>query len=483
LRIDQAEKFIWPPLAALMPAPRRLALPALAGVRFCARCRFDAYRVAVVEEGAAAGDEACIGRQRREDFDLAALAATGVDLDLADDILRVDLEDIAVTVAQDHRRRRQRVCRAAAGENFAAGEHAGAGSAAGRQIDIDQRLARCRVERRCQHAHTAVDLRTIGQTQSGGLAGRNAGQLLGRNFGTPFQAIAAQHAKQFVAGLHHAAQRGVAAADDAVVRGDNARLGESDALALERCYRCVDRRFRALLGDQVLIDQLLRHGATALDPARAVGVGLGFADGSPGSCQVRLLLGQAGVDTVARELGEQLTTAHDAADVDGDLDHAQTTGFGGDHRLLPWEDAATDAQLLRPGRLLCLHRAHRQRRALGRRRRHCGGGLGVAAAGAVGAVAAVRGEIKGSEGSAEHEYGGAQEDGQASSGGRRGGHRVSVRRALGGCVRMSGQRRLAGSSSGSAIDRQSRFWRSGRHCRHWRVNCRRGLQRQVKTWR
>ena len=63
-------------------------------------------------------------------------------------------------------------------------------------------------------------------------AGFDSGQFGSWQFGTPLQTILADQGKQYIAGLHHGAQRGGAGCDGAIIRGQHTGLGEADFIAV-----------------------------------------------------------------------------------------------------------------------------------------------------------------------------------------------------------------------------------------------------------
>src|SRR5688572_11920605 len=113
----------------------------------------DSHQVSVGEERRPARDYARVGLEATRDLDAIADAAPGVHLHLRDAVVGLDAVDIAEALAHHHGRLRQREGAAAAELELAAREHAGACRARLRQVDVDDGIARLRVDGRRHHAH------------------------------------------------------------------------------------------------------------------------------------------------------------------------------------------------------------------------------------------------------------------------------------------------------------------------------------------
>ena len=265
--------------------------------------------------------------------------------------------------------------------NFAAREHAGLGLAprrVGFQIDINDAVARRRIDRRRHRADLAGNPRATGQHQRGRRPGANAGEIGGGNLGAPFEPAAQDHAKQLLADRRHRADRRRAPGNDAVVGGENAGLAQAQFLDVEPRLSNVDTRLGSLFGGQVLGDLLLADRPAALELAGTVGVGVGFGIRGAGLGEGRARLREFGFDRRRRQGGEHLPLAHPVADIDPHLGQPQAADFAANCGFLPGGDVAAGRDALRPLRVLQTDGGHRERR-LGRRRALAVGSLAAAA--------------------------------------------------------------------------------------------------------
>ena len=192
-----------------------------------------------------------------------------------------DPEDVAEAFAQLHRALRQRQRARAADVELAAREHAGARAAGRRQVDVDDAVARLRVDRRRDHAHRAGDRRAAGRRDGGARARLDLRQVGRRDLGAPFEAALADHAEQLLAGRQDGADGRAARRDDAVVGRDDGGLADLELARLQRGALRVEARARGALGGDVLVDRRLAERAGRAQALRALGVGGGVGRASP----------------------------------------------------------------------------------------------------------------------------------------------------------------------------------------------------------
>jgi hypothetical protein len=361
-----------------------IAMPGLvdADARAALRGRHDAHGVAVGQEAGAAVDDACGGVQPGGDLDAVAAAAADLDLGLAHARIGVEPEDVAEAVAQQHRALRQRQRRGVADLELAAREHPGL-HAAGRQavaarrrqrqVDVDEPVARGRVDGRRDHAHAAGQRGAACRRDAHRLAGAQQRQVGRGDFGTPFQPALADHAKQLLPGRQHGADGGAARRDHAVVGRQHLRLPQPQLLLPRGGTLCLQSRRGRALGGEVLVDLLRRQCAAGLQVACALGVGAGVGEHGLGLGHRSGDLRQVGAHRVGAEGRQHLAALHAVADVDTHLGQTQAVGFGADAGLLPRRDAAVGRHRDGPGAALRLRHRDGERRlggGAGGRRRH-----------------------------------------------------------------------------------------------------------------
>ena len=113
----------------------------------------DVDAVAVLQESGAALDDAFAALQAGSHFDAAVADAARLDAAALDTAFAGDDEHVAVAVAHDDARHRQRRGTRARGLDLAAREHAGARAAGLRQVDVHKAGARAAVYGRRDGAH------------------------------------------------------------------------------------------------------------------------------------------------------------------------------------------------------------------------------------------------------------------------------------------------------------------------------------------
>jgi hypothetical protein len=313
----------------------------------------DADGIAVGKEAGAAGDHLRSGGEPA-DFNVLREAPPGADLGQRHPgqiiATRIDAEDVGESLAQQHGRLRQRQRRTLPEVELAAREHAGAQRLAGlgRQVDIDDAVARPRVDGRRHGAHGAGHGGAVRGFQPGRLAGLQAGQLAGRDLGAPFQPAAADQAEKLLARLGQRADRRAARRDDAVVGRHDAGLGAPQLGRLQAGPGRVQAGQRGV-GGGLRLDPLLRAvealfaqlAGAFVDRPRLGQCRFGFGDR-------RLALGQFAVDRVAGDARQHVALLHRIADVGVHLGDPVVADFRADDGLLPGGDIAAGRQRLRP---------------------------------------------------------------------------------------------------------------------------------------
>ena len=295
-----------------------------------------------------------------------------------------DREDEAGAIPQDQGGLGQAQGAAVADQDPPPGEHAGPRRAAGGQVDVDQAEAGMGIQGRGWDPDLAGHPLAPRQLDPGRLPRLDPGELLGGDLRPPLDPPLADEAKQLGPRLDDHAQGRPAGGNDAIVHRQHPGLAETDTLLLQGRLRRRQVGLGRLLGQQILGDQLLGHGALVLDVAGAIAVGPGLRQGSANLGHLGLLLGQLGLDRVFLQAGQDLVLAHRVTDIRQDLDHLQASGLRGDHPFLPGEKAAAGLDLQGPVGHFRDHQVDGQ----GRTGRGAGASAGANARGGAGAGAA-----------------------------------------------------------------------------------------------
>jgi hypothetical protein len=225
---------------------------------------------------------------------------------------------------------------------------------------------------RRDHAQLAFDPLAGRRRDDGRRSGRDPRQVGGADFCAPFEAPAANQAKQLLSRLHGGADGRAARRDDAGVRRQDLGLGLAQAGGVLARLCCLDPRLRGF-GSGLCLRQLLRAVKALLAQLP------GALQAGPGLGQRRLGLGDTGaglgkftVDGFRRNARQYLAARDHVADAGADLDDPMVCNLRADDRLLPGGDIAARGEGLGPIQGLRLDGTHAQCRL---RRRRC---LGVA---------------------------------------------------------------------------------------------------------
>ena len=282
---------------------------------------------------------------------------------------------VAEAVAQQHRRLRQGEGAAGAELELAAREHAGGGRGAGRaalgQVDIDEGVARLRVDGRRDHAHRAFDARA-GAAPGGTTCTARPGRMRPSSDAV----TSARHSRRPPRIRRNSSWPGCVSAPTVAVRAEiTPSSGESTRVCAMRSSSACARARAASTREAAVFSAVrycviccLAEGARGPQLPGAVGVRHGLGGRRLRLDQRRARLRQLGRDGVVVDAGEDLALLHLVADVRQHLRQAEAADLRADDRFLPGRDVAVGGQHLRPlGRLRrdCRHAQRRLGRVAG----------------------------------------------------------------------------------------------------------------------